>query len=139
MSIAKIQTGDKVKVIAGNYRGTAGVVTKVVRKKLHNGTMKVRAAVNSVPKIAKYRSAQTYQGQSFPGSKFEVDRLIDISNLSLVDPSNQVSKVKIETQNGKKTRVYKKSGIQVEKQMVESTQEAPSSEENPAKSEKKNK
>jgi ribosomal protein L24 len=106
MSIAKIQTGDKVRVIAGNYKGVEGVVTKVSAATARNGLVKRRAAVSNVSKILKFRKSQYFQGQKYAGQQFEVDRTIDISNLMLIT-ENKVSKSKIETTNGKKTRVYK--------------------------------
>jgi large subunit ribosomal protein L24 len=116
MSIAKIQTGDTVKVIAGNFKGSVGVVTKVQKKQYRNGIIKTRASVNGLPKIAKYRKAQTFQGQNYPGAKLEVDRFIDVSNLSLVDAKNKLSKVRIEiSKDGKKLRVLKTTSKVVEK------------------------
>lgn len=112
---AKIQTGDNVKIIAGNYRGTVGVVTKVVKKVAANGNVSYRAAVTNVAKIAKYRKSQSFQGQSYPGAKLEVDRMIDISNISLINPKGDLSRVKIVFENGKKLRTYSKGGKTVQK------------------------
>jgi large subunit ribosomal protein L24 len=124
MSIAKIQTGDNVKIIAGNHKGLTGVVTKVVKSNMKNGSTRIRASVNSVPKIAKYRASQSFQGQTYPGAKFEVDRLVDISNLSLLTPANETSKVKIEIKGDKKVRIYKKGGLQVAKVEIKKDEKA---------------
>ena len=83
MSTVKIQTGDTVQVISGNYRGTVGVVTKVIKTKARNGLTMKRASVSTVPKIAKYRKSQSVQGTTYPGQKFDIDRTIDLSNLML--------------------------------------------------------
>lgn len=110
MAIARIQTGDKVKVIAGAYKGTEGVVTKVVTKKQGKKPSIVRAAVNSVPQITKYRKAN--RQFNLPGEQLTTDRLINVSNLALIDDKGKVSKVKIiiDEKTGKKSRVYKTTG-----------------------------
>jgi ribosomal protein L24 len=116
MSIAKIQSGDKVKIIAGNYKGTIGDIVKVVKKVSKNGKIKIRASVSSVPKIAKYRKSSSFQGQSYPGLKTETDRFLDVSNLSLLTDDLKVSKVKISIDDkNKKTRVLKKTNEVIKK------------------------
>jgi large subunit ribosomal protein L24 len=119
MSISKIQTGDNVRVISGNYKGTNGVVTQIKKTKLRSGKVQLRAAVSGVPKIAKFRKSQTYQDQKYPGSRLEVDRFIHISNISLVTSEGNLSKVKIDLQGGKKLRTYKKNNATVVKQKVD--------------------
>jgi large subunit ribosomal protein L24 len=110
MSIAKIQSGDSVKVISGNYKGITGEVLKVIKVIAANGKIKTRASISSIPKIAKYRKSSTFQGQKYPGLKTETDRFVDTSNLTLLSPEGKASKVKIIiADNGKKTRVLKKN------------------------------
>jgi ribosomal protein L24 len=119
MAIAKIQTGDKVKVIAGSYKGTEGVVTKVVTKKQGKKPSIVRAAISSVPAIIKYRKAN--RQFNLPGEKLTTDRLINVSNLSLVDDKGSVSKIKIEldSKTNKKQRVFKSTSKTVSKTPIE--------------------
>lgn len=124
MSTAKIQTGDTVQVISGNYRGTVGVVTKVIITKARNGLTMKRASVSTVPKIAKYRKSQSVQGTTYPGQKFDIDRTIDLSNLNLFTGLT-ISKSKIELKNGKKVRVYKKTSETVTKEKVSKIKAAP--------------
>jgi large subunit ribosomal protein L24 len=116
MAIAKIQTGDTVKVTAGNYKGTVGQVVRIVKKK--KGALEVkRAIVSTVPKLTKYR--KSYKAYSMPGMKYEKDRAVDVSNLTLLTEKDEPSKVKIEiSKEGKKTRVLKKTGKVVEKKEV---------------------
>jgi large subunit ribosomal protein L24 len=122
MSIAKIQTGDQVKVISGNYKGTTGQVIKVVKKVLPNGKIRIRASVNSIPKIVKYRKSNVVQGQKYAGLMSQVDRTVDISNLSLVTSDFKVSKSKVVVDDsGKKTRVLKKTGESVTSQKIVKT------------------
>jgi ribosomal protein L24 len=117
MSIAKIQTGDNVKVTSGNFKGTIGVVTKVVTSTARNGLIKKRASVSTIKKIVKYRKSQTFQGQKYPGQQFDTDRTVDISNLSLFD-GKAISKSKVEVKDNKKVRVLKKTNAIVTKEKV---------------------
>jgi len=107
MSIRKIQTGDKVKVISGKYKGTLGQVVKVVSKERPGKLPQLRAVVTNIPKIAKFRKKNAAYNQ--PGQQLEIDRMLDLSNLSLVTSDGKVSKVKIELKDGKKVRVLKKN------------------------------
>jgi len=108
MSVAKIQKGDKVKVIAGNYKGTIGIVSKVVRKKMPGGQVRVRVAVSTIPAITDYRRG--LKMYNLPGQMKTKDRLIDVSNVQLVTEAGQVSRVAIVSNNGRKVRVLKKNG-----------------------------
>lgn len=120
MSIAKIQKGDNIQVIAGNYKGTKGVVTKIINKKNKVGKLiSSRATVSTVPKIVKYRAKQRQNGEVFPGAKLETDRTINVSNLQLITESGLVSRSKVEIKDGKKVRVYKKDNQVVTKVKVE--------------------
>jgi large subunit ribosomal protein L24 len=113
MSLAKIQTGDSVKVSSGNYKGLVGVVSKVFKKINPNGTISTRASISTVPGIS-----TTYLGEKIPGSMKNVSRKIDVSNLSLIT-DGQISKIKVEVIDGKKVRVYKKTNLQVIKEKIE--------------------
>lgn len=107
----KIQTGDKVKVISGKYKGILGQVTKVVTKIRPGKLPQLRAAVNNIPKIAKFRKKNV--AFNVPGEQLETDRLIDLSNLSLVTEDGLVSKVKFEIKDDKKIRILKKNNKEV--------------------------
>lgn len=115
MSISKIQKGDHVKVISGKFKGTVGIVSSV-RKNKQSGS--VRVAVSTTPKIAKYQKANKQYG--VPGSMKQVDRFIDVSNISLLDDKGNISKVKIESKDNFSFRVYKTTGKKVEKKQIES-------------------
>ena len=111
MAKAKIQTGDTVKIISGNYRGVIGQVLAIVKK--DNGkVVKTRASIATVPGINKYRRSFKYNGQAYPGSVYQVPRLVDVSNLSHITEDGQLSKVIITTdESGKKIRTLKKNGV----------------------------
>lgn len=112
----KIQTGDKVKVIAGKYKGTLGQITKVVKKIRPGKADQLRAAITNVPKIIKFKKKNV--AYNLPGEQLEVDRLIDLSNVSLVTAGGNVSKVKFEIKNDKKIRVFKKTNDKVELNII---------------------
>jgi large subunit ribosomal protein L24 len=117
MSIAKIQKGDKVKIISGAYKGTLGQVIKVTKKIRPNKTVQIRAAVSTVPEITKYRKAN--RSFNLPGQMLSTTRLIDISNMMLADEKGQSFKTKIEVVDGKKVRVNQKTKTPVINQRVE--------------------
>ena len=111
MATGKIQSGDKVLITAGNYKGTEGVVTKVlkiIKYKYGKAYMIKRAEVSNVPTIVKYRRAVTYNGKDYPGTQTFVNRKLNISNLSLVTADGKRSKVSIKIENDKKQRYLKK-------------------------------
>lgn len=108
MAIAKIKTGDKVKVTAGKFKGIEGIVVDVTTKTRGNGSTVKRAIINEIPTIVKYRKAN--RAYNMPGQKLEVPRTTDLSNLSLLTEKGELSKVKIEVKDGKKVRVFKKDG-----------------------------
>jgi large subunit ribosomal protein L24 len=124
MAKAKIQTGDTVKVIAGGFKGTIGQVTKVVRKR--KGLKEVKkAAISTVAGIAKYRKSFKYNGQSYPGEMTQKPRLIDLSNLSHVTADGGLTKVAIKVaDDGTKTRIQKKSGMEIPKVILEKVKAA---------------
>lgn len=101
----KIKKGDKVKVITGSYKGTVAEVTKVFPK-----TDKVLVeGVNIVKKHLKPTQANP------DGGIVEKEAPIHVSNVALYDAkAKQAGKVRIELdKDGKKVRVFKKSGAQV--------------------------
>lgn len=123
----KIQSGDKVKVISGKYKGILGQVTKVVTKLRPGKLPQLRAAVNNIPKIVKFKKKNV--AFNVPGEQLETDRLIDLSNLSLVTEDGAISKVKFEIKGDKKVRILKKNGAEVvsnfvsKKKLIATTEE----------------
>jgi large subunit ribosomal protein L24 len=110
MSTSKIQKGDSVKVISGKYKGTTGLITKVVTGDKWTPT---RVAVDAVAKIVNYQKANRAAGM--PGQMTNVDRMIDSSNVQLVDSKGKVSKSFIKISDGKKVRVLKTTKTEVKK------------------------
>lgn len=122
MSIAKIQSGDSVKIIAGNYKGITGTITKIIHKKYPKGKgkflVKTRASVDTIKKIAKYRKSTVYQGQKYAGNMSQVDRFVDVSNLMLLDENMKATRIRIEVKDDKKTRIFATTSATVFKKIL---------------------
>ncbi len=96
----KIKSGDTVKVIAGDHKGSEGKVLKVDREKN-------KAIVEGVNLVSKHMKPSAQNPQ---GGIIKKEAPIHISNLSLIDPkSGDATRVKIEVRDGNKVRVSKKS------------------------------
>ena len=117
MSTSKIQSGDNVRITTGNYKGIIGQILKVVKIK-SSKTIRTRVAVSNVPKIVKYRKSN--KSFNVPGQMLNTDRMIDISNVSLITGSNNLSKVSInvDPKTNKKSRILKKDNSVVEKNII---------------------
>lgn len=97
----KIKTGDEVKVISGHYKGTVSTVTKVFPKE----NKIIVEGVNMVKKSLKPSQANP------EGGVVEKEAKIDASNAMLYDrKAKSASRVGFKFEDGKKVRVFKKSG-----------------------------
>ncbi|AKA34418.1 MAG: 50S ribosomal protein L24 [Muricauda sp.] len=97
----KIKTGDTVKVIAGDHKGTEGKVMRVDREKN-------KAIIEGVNMVSKHEKPSAQNPQ---GGITKKEAPIHISNLALIDPkSGEATRVGFEERDGKKVRVSKKSG-----------------------------
>ena len=99
MGKLKIKTGDTVRVIAGDHKGSEGKIVKVLLEK----NKVIVEGVNMVKKHMK-PSAQSPQG-----GIVEKEALIQISNLSLLTSKGETTRVGYKTEDGKKVRFSKKS------------------------------
>ena len=99
MKKIKIKTGDNVKVITGNSKGSEGKVLKIVSEK----NRLIVEVVNMVKKHMK-PSAQNPQG-----GIIEKEAFIHVSNVSLLTPSGETTKVGYRMDENKKVRFSKKS------------------------------
>ncbi|XLS30208.1 50S ribosomal protein L24 [Flavobacteriaceae bacterium M23B6Z8] len=96
----KIKSGDTVKVIAGDHKGSEGKVLKVDREKN-------KAIVEGINMVSKHMKPSAQNPQ---GGIIKKEAPLHISNLSLVDPkSGEPTRVRIEERDGKKVRISKKS------------------------------
>jgi len=96
----KIKTGDTVRVIAGDHKGSEGKVLSVIREKN-------KAIVEGVNMVSKHTKPSAKSPQ---GGIVKKEAAIQISNIALLDPqSNTPTKVAFKVEGDKKVRVSKKS------------------------------
>lgn len=98
---AKIKKGDTVMVLVGKYKGKTGEVLSVSPKE----NKVLIAGVNIVKKHKK--PTMNSQGQIV-----EVEKPIHISNVSLIE-DGKPARVGFKIEDGKKFRIFKKSGNKV--------------------------
>ena len=99
MGKLKIKTGDTVRVIAGDHKGSEGKVIKVLIDKN-------KAIVDGVNMVKKHMKPSAQNPQ---GGIVEKEALIQISNLSLFTVKGETTRVGYKMENGKKVRFSKKS------------------------------
>ena len=101
MKKLKIKSGDTVRVIAGDHKGSEGKVLRVFKDKN-------KAIVEGVNMIKKHMKPSA---QSPQGGIVEKEAPIHISNVALIDPeTNQATRVGFDLSDGKKVRIARKSG-----------------------------
>ena len=99
MGKLKVKTGDTVRVIAGDHKGSEGKIVKVLLDK----NKVIVEGVNMVKKHMK-PSAQSPQG-----GIVEKEASIQISNLSLLTSKGETTRIGYKMEEGKKVRFSKKS------------------------------
>jgi large subunit ribosomal protein L24 len=100
MTKLKIKSGDVVKVIAGDHKGSEGKVLRVIRDKN-------KAVVEGVNMVSKHMKPSAKNPQ---GGIVKKEAPMHISNLSLIDPkSKEATKVGFKVEGDKKIRFSKKS------------------------------
>jgi large subunit ribosomal protein L24 len=96
----KIKTGDVVRVIAGDHKGSEGKVLRVDREKN-------KAIVEGVNMVSKHTKPSAKSPQ---GGIMKKEAAIQISNISLIDPKTKdTTRVGIRVEGDKKVRFSKKS------------------------------
>jgi large subunit ribosomal protein L24 len=93
-----IKKGDTVEVIAGDNKGSQGVVKQIFLQEN-------RAIVEGLNMVKRHVRPTAES----PGGVFEKEAPIHISNLMLVDADGVASKIRMEVRDGKKVRVSKKT------------------------------
>lgn len=96
----KIKTGDTVRVTTGDHKGSEGKVMRV-------DADKNKAIVEGANMVSKHEKPSAKNPQ---GGIVKKEAPIHISNLALVDPKGDATRVSYEVRDGKKVRVSKKSG-----------------------------
>jgi len=95
----KIKTGDIVRVIAGDHKGSEGKVVKIDREKN-------KAIVEGVNMVSKHTKPSAKSPQ---GGIVKKEAPIQISNLSLIDPkTKETTRVGIRVEGDKKSKIFKK-------------------------------
>ena len=96
----KIKSGDTVKVIAGDHKGSEGKVLRVDREKN-------KAIVEGVNMVSKHTKPSAKSPQ---GGIVKKEAPIQISNISLIDPkTKEATRVGVRIEGDKKVRFSKKS------------------------------
>lgn len=99
MNKLKIKSGDLVRVIAGNNKGSEGKVVRVIKEKN-------RAIVEGVNLVSKHKKPNAQNPQ---GGIVKQEAPIHISNLSLLTSKGETTRVGYRVEDGKKVRFAKKS------------------------------
>ncbi len=99
MGKLKIKTGDTVRVITGDHKGSEGKVLSVFSDKN-------KAIVEGVNMIKKHMKPNAQNPQ---GGIVEKEAAIQISNLSLFNSKGETTRVGYKLEDGKKVRFTKKS------------------------------
>jgi len=99
MGKLKIKSGDTVKVIAGDHKGSEGKVLKVL-------TDKNKAIVEGINMVKKHMKPSADNPQ---GGIVEKEASIQISNLSLLTSNGEATRVGYRMEGDKKVRFAKKS------------------------------
>ena len=99
MTKHKIKSGDTVKVLTGDHKGSEGKVLKVL-------TDKNKAIVEGVNMVKKHTKPSA---QSPQGGIVEKEAAIQLSNLSLLTSKGETTRVGFRMEGDKKVRFSKKS------------------------------
>lgn len=96
----KIKTGDNVRIIAGDHKGSEGKVIEIDKQKK-------KALVEGINMVSKHEKPSAKNPQ---GGIVQKEAPIHISNLSLIDSkSGESTRVGYEVRDNVKVRVSKKS------------------------------
>ncbi|EAS19444.1 50S ribosomal protein L24 [Nonlabens mediterrranea] len=93
----KIKTGDKVRVLAGEHKGSEGVITRIFKDKN-------KAIVEGVNMVSKHEKPSATNPQ---GGIKEIEAPMQISNLSLIDNNGKSTRVGYRMEGDKKVRFAK--------------------------------
>ena len=111
MASPRIRRDDMVKVITGKDRGKTGRVLRVERDR---GRVYVEGL--NIQKVhSRPRSLRDVQRQQEVGGVIERPGPIHISNVMLLDPTtNEGTRVTVKREGGRRTRVAKRSGEELD-------------------------
>ncbi len=100
MKKLKIKTGDTVRIVTGDHKGTEGKVMRV-------DIEKNKAIVEGANMVSKHEKPSAKNPQ---GGIVQKEAFVHVSNLTLIDTkSGDATRVGYDVRDGKKVRVSKKS------------------------------
>ncbi len=104
----RIKVGDTVEVIAGNYKGERGTVSKVFRSKN-------RVTVDGINMVKKHQKPQQGGRSQVQGGIIEFEAPIHASNVMVVSPDNdEPTRVGYRRdEDGKQVRYAKKGDVEL--------------------------
>ena len=111
MGAMKIRRDDHVRIITGKDKGRTGRVLRVdpVKQKVY-----VEGA-NIIKRHTKPRTLRDTQRAQEVGGIVEMEGPIHVSNVMLIDPeTNEPTRVGIKREGGRRLRIGKKSGKEIE-------------------------
>jgi large subunit ribosomal protein L24 len=106
----KIRSGDEVKVISGKDRGKTGRVLRVEPKR-------ERLYVEHLNMIKRHMRPQQVPGaqsEQTIGGVIEREGPIHISNVMLLDPKGNPTRVGVDREDGRRVRVARSSGTKLD-------------------------
>ena len=106
----KIRSGDRVKVISGKDRGKTG---RVLRVEPRTNRLFVEG-LNMVKRHTKPHQVAGAHTEQALGGVIEREGPIDVSNVMLLDAKGNPTRVGIERVDGRRVRVAKATGAQLE-------------------------
>jgi large subunit ribosomal protein L24 len=106
----KIRSGDHVEVISGKDRGKSGRVLRVdpVRERV------LVEGLNMIKRHTRPSQVAGAQSEAQMGGVIEREGPIHISNVMLLDPKGQRTRVGIEREGGQRFRVAKSTGARLD-------------------------
>ena len=104
MSALKIKKGDKVVILSGKDKGKTGEVTKAFPKDS-------KVVVSGVNIAARHRKATQANPQ---GGLDRFEAPLHVSNVAIATADGKPTRVRFETQDGKKVRVAVKTGEKID-------------------------
>jgi large subunit ribosomal protein L24 len=110
----KIRSGDQVKVVAGKDRGKQGRVLRVEPSKSRVYVEGLNMAKRHVRPRAASPNAAIPGTEGQLGGVIDIEGPIHISNVMLLDPKGQPTRVRIQRESGKRTRIAARSGAAIE-------------------------
>ena len=110
----KIRTGDHVKVTAGKDRGKQGRVLRVEPSKDRVYVEGLNMAKRHVRPRAGSSNSPIAGTEKQLGGVIDMEGPIHISNVMLLDPKGQPTRVRIQRESGKRVRVAARTGAEID-------------------------